>query len=149
VTEVAEAWKIIEHVNTPRDDQYFDGRGLVHACCVEAAKFYNLTDVDVVGRQSVVSPGKQGNGMMNFFNVLPDDFVRAVDQCLPDQPWEKRIHIRVAHQLNCHPKAVHRAIQRLITDGRRNLQRDGVMYGLDGSVLSVASSDNAQQVGGP
>ena len=43
----------------------------------------------------------------------------------------------MASKLSCNADRVSRAIQQLILEGKRNNQRDGVVYSLDGDVLAV------------
>jgi hypothetical protein len=47
------------------------------------------------------------------------------------------MHIGIASKLDCKATKVRRAIQQLISEGKWNVQKDGVVYGPDGKVLSV------------
>lgn len=56
---------------------------------------------------------------------------------LPSQPWKVGIHIEIASKLDCKPNEVSKAIQQLVTEGKRNVQRDGVVYDSKGRILAV------------
>jgi len=104
------------------------GRGFIIEVCREAAASYSLSGVDTVERS--------GSSGTKHSQPLPSDFVERVQAALPAQPWKPGVHRDVASQLGCRSDAVYDAIQQLIASGRRNVQKDGVVYASDGSVLA-------------
>ena len=69
--------------------------------------------------------------------TLDDSFLDRVDAELPPQPWKPGIHRIVARRLGCAKRYVSAAISALVEKGRRNAQRDGVVYGSDGGVIAT------------
>jgi hypothetical protein len=69
--------------------------------------------------------------------VLDDRFIDRVDAELPPQPWKRGIHRLVAEKLGCTRSDVSAAISALVENGRRNIQRNGVVYGSDGRVIAT------------
>ena len=100
--------------------------------CHEASAEYSLSGVEAVEkfRPVIIRP----------ILPLPPGFVERVHAALPPQPWKPGVHRVVANQLGCRSDAVYDAIQVLITSGRRNQQRDGVVYSKDGKVLARDST---------
>jgi hypothetical protein len=105
------------------------GRGFFVELCRETAVSHLLVGVDVVERSS--SSGTKPS------QPLSSDFIERVQAALPEQPWKPGVHRDVARQLGCRSDAVSDAIQKLIASGRRNVQKDGVVYANDGSVLAI------------
>lgn len=69
-------------------------------------------------------------------SILPE-FVDAVDRLLPEQPWRIGVHLEVAKALKCAPFDVSTAIRRLMDNGRRKRQKDGVVYDPAGNIVAV------------
>jgi hypothetical protein len=104
------------------------GRGGVFHVCREAAESFSLSGLGVVeGSRFIETEHRE---------QLPADFVERVDAALPPQPWKPGIHLDVAVRLGCRSTGVSAAIQTLIASGRRNHQKDGVVYAPDGTVLA-------------
>ncbi len=66
-----------------------------------------------------------------------EDFIRAVDQLLPQQPWKIGVHISIATQLCSTRSQVRAAIAELIRRGSRLRQRDGIVFDRSGKVVAV------------
>jgi hypothetical protein len=103
---------------------------LVDDCCEQAAIQYGILGIREVGRRNIPLSAYA-------LDQLSEDFVASVDRELPQQPWRARVHIEVAARLDAKPAKVSRAIQRLIVEGKRNQQKDGVVFGPDGRVVAV------------
>jgi hypothetical protein len=58
----------------------------------------------------------------------PEEFLKAVSDALPPQPWKPGVHMDVAQQLKVKPFRVTKAIQTLIARGVWMQQRDGVVF---------------------
>lgn len=131
--EVEDVWSLITRV----DSEYVLKKKikplLVHACCEEAAKTFGLAGIEEVGRRSI-----KATPLTEMPKVLqPAEFLEQVDKLLPAQPWKRGIHIEVANKLGCKPNEVGAAIQQLVMEGKRNVQKDGVVYDSAGKILSV------------
>jgi hypothetical protein len=128
--EVAEAWDLIAQVSRTRGRTIRPHHALVQQCCNEAAARFGLLGQDEVGRRGIPST-------LPAPDRLSSDFVSMVETLLPKQPWKPGVHVEIASKLDCKASKVSRAIHQLISDGKRNVQKDGVVYGPDGTVLSV------------
>ncbi len=120
----------------------------VAACCTKAASNYGIADVAVVGRRTV--PNHQSSERIDkiarqntrkeekiLLRDISEDVVSRVDAALPPQPWKPGIHHEIAGKLGLDPRDVSASIGRLIRSGRRNHQRDGVVFGSGGQVIAV------------
>lgn len=130
--EIADAWHMIEQVartyrGTIKVNQFF-----VRECCETVAVRLGLLGKEDVGRRTIPSQPAQ------YESVSPE-FESMVQDLLPAQPWRAGIHIEIASKLDCKPAKVTAAIQQLIAVGRRNPQKNGVVYTPDGIVLAVDS----------
>ncbi|WFP48955.1 AIPR family protein [Methylomonas sp. EFPC3] len=65
----------------------------------------------------------------------PEEFLKAVNDALPPQPWKPGVHITVAQQIKVKPFRVSKAIQTLIARGVWMQQRDGVVFDQLGNEL--------------
>lgn len=69
--------------------------------------------------------------------VVTREFVDKVDALLPEQPWKPGMEKSILETLGCTRDQYFQATAQLIKEGRRNQQKDGVVYGPDGKVLSI------------
>lgn len=65
-----------------------------------------------------------------------DAFLQIVNDLLPPQPWQPRMHIHLAQRLGVKSARVSRAIQQLITRGDWMQQLDGVVYDAAGNEIA-------------
>lgn len=82
----------------------------------------NRTNPIVVEKQKVISS---------------TDFIEAVNNILPDQPWKPGIHLEIARKLDCSTKEVSNAINILVMRGKRYRQKSGVVYDKDGNIIMI------------
>ena len=116
-------------------------------CCERAATDFGIADLDVVGRRTFPNedhvigkekkPKKQKRTIEERTAALTQEMIDRVDAELPPQPWKPRVHKQIAAKLGWESADVSAAINRLVELGRRNTQRDGVVYGQDGTILAV------------
>ncbi|MDX6444066.1 MAG: hypothetical protein QOH71_1140 [Blastocatellia bacterium] len=131
--EITEAWDLIAQV-TKNPDHTARTHNIVRRCCIEAATRYGLLGAADVGRSDIPSFAKR---LIVDDLPLSSEFMGLVEALLPPQPWKVGIHIEIASKLNCAPRNVSKAIQQLITDGKKNVQRDGVVYDSNGRILAA------------
>lgn len=67
---------------------------------------------------------------------LPKELVNRVNAALPEQPWPPGIHARIARELNVPTQHVSMVIQHLIASGKRNRQKDGVVFDTAGKAIA-------------
>ena len=140
---VAEMWdlanaEITDFGGSPRNAIFSSG------CCIRAANEYGLKDVEVVGKRTV--PKIHDADKLEEFekrrqrreeNLVTEILINQVDMLLPPQPWKPGTHHEIASKLSVDSNAVWAAISQLVRSGRRHRQRDGVVYGTDGSIIAV------------
>lgn len=143
VTEgaVQEVWSVITDTtaNEPYRSKKSRLRGhFVQAVCKEAAAKFNIQDTQRIERAPARYRGDARSSAADLSGPpLDESFIEMVDAALPAQPWKPGVDKIVAAQLQCSPKSVRNATQVLIERGRRNQQRDGIVYGADGSVVAA------------
>lgn len=103
---------------------------LVIEVCQDAAKTFSIDAVQAV-ESKVVLTGSHSK------KPLTANFIRTVNEELPEQPWSPGVHHQVAGVLGCKSSKVYDAIQQLITDGSRNFQKDGVVFAQDGTIVAI------------
>lgn len=147
-SDVKDVWKLVR--DTARSEELEDnaeelqgGRvvprvDFVRRVCVEAAGKFSILDPEAVERSpSIYDLAKLRGGDLRSVATQSSDFLDRVDVALPLQPWKPGVHGQVAQALGCSPQEVSIAIKQLITQGRRNHQRDGVVYDQDGRVIAI------------
>ncbi len=136
-SEVAEAWNLVDKVSNGRKHGKKLKAGFILECCDAAGKAFGILGANDVGRRTIATP-------VGPAELLPDDFLAMVDAILPSQPWPPGTHIEVAAKLDSRPMRVSRAIQQLISSGRRLRQFNGIAYNIDGSVYAVDAARVSQ-----
>lgn len=91
-------------------------------------KKYNLNNT---GYLSVLKNDSSRNT-----SILSDDFILEVYNLLPAQPWPMGIHRNIAKKLHSNNTSVWDAIEILIEEGKVYNQKDGVLFDLDGNVVT-------------
>lgn len=121
------AWNVSVSSRKPARSSFFI------SCCTEFAVEHNLSGVDQVGRQNLHT------GPVERVPTTPltPEFVNAVDAALPPQPWKIGMRAELSSKLGCSGSQLGYAIKQLIAEGRRNPQRNGVVYDGDGNVIAV------------
>ena len=66
--------------------------------------------------------------------------IEEVNRLLPQQPWPRGIDETVARALKVRRSLVSKAINVLISQGRRKIQRDGIIYDEVGNAIAVDAS---------
>ncbi len=129
--EVAEILELRKEVIQGRKEPPTPGLDFFRACCKAAGSRYGIVNSEVVGKRDIpheAAPPRE-------VEPLEDNFLRAVDAKLPEQPWKSGTHREIAEGLGCKPAEVSRAIQQLIADKKRYPQKEGVVYDFDGKSL--------------
>ena len=127
---LASSWEFVKScAGSQLSGKHGKGKGFFIEVCRKAAVSYSLAGVDAMepSASSRTRPSQ----------ALSLDFIERVQAALPEQPWKPGVHRDVARQLGCRSGAVSDAIQQLMASGRRNVQKDGVVYASDGAVLAI------------
>lgn len=106
----------------------------VIVACEEVARLHGTKDVESLS----VAPTLPASTPRAFAPSKPmtDDFIESVKALLPAQPWKPGINRKIANQLKCDNSEYFAAVERLIEDGVFLRQRDGVLYDMEGNVVS-------------
>lgn len=99
--------------------------------CTAFAEKFSIDAIQIVELKTIAKRERKTR------KTLTEEFINHVDGALPGQPWPPRTHVDVAKKLDCRQNDVYDAIQHLINSGKRNHQKDGVVYGPDGKVIAV------------
>ncbi len=67
---------------------------------------------------------------------ITDDFVNKLKAIIPPQPWKPGLHRNISRELGCDVSTYFSGVERLIEDGLFYRQKDGVLYDVDGNVVS-------------
>lgn len=92
---------------------------------------------DVVGLIPHLAPAARINsGEQATLQDVSPQFLQAVIELMPPQPWKPGVHRTVAAQLRCDRSTLVEAVEQLIAEGVFLRQKDGVLYDLEGNVVS-------------
>lgn len=67
---------------------------------------------------------------------ITDSFLDKLKAIIPPQPWKPGLHRKISRELGCEVSTYFSAVERLIEDGIFYRQKDGVLYDVDGNVVS-------------
>lgn len=140
--QVEEIWGIIASIRRDNDKSKPSPQ-LVQDLCRHMEQRFGILGRAEVGKRQIPSATAH---QIYEQQPLPEEFLSAVDMLLPAQPWAPAVHLEVASKLNCKASKASRAIQQLISDGRRLVQRDGVVYSREGLVVAVDPSRVPQTI---
>ena len=132
-TEVMEVWDLISQVNDKYDWNRTVKTTFFQTCYDASAKAFGLDGIEEVGRRGISSNPSKAQSR----SPQPAEFLEQIDKILPEQPWKPGIHIEIANKLSCESSEVTAAIQQLIANGKRNVQRNGTVYDASGNVIAV------------
>ncbi len=137
---VTTSWKFVElFIGNRTNVKRRLGKHDVIQVCRKAAVSFSLVGVEAIEQTSL---GYKPNKAPRFTDEAQNrpvspEFIAQVHRTLPEQPWKPGVHRETAAALSCDSRRVSEAIQQLVADGRRYLQKDGVVYGPDGNVIAV------------
>ncbi|HSQ57390.1 MAG TPA: hypothetical protein VLM40_16835, partial [Gemmata sp.] len=137
---VEEIWELI--LAQPGPTRIADGGrkpSFILRCCEQAAIAFHIANPEVIGRQSLPTEDcPLGQKRIERLTViLTPELIDRIDAALPAQPWKPGIHRIVAQKLGCAKVEVSAAISKLVEQGRRNRQLNGVVYDADGKIIAV------------
>lgn len=133
--EVIDAlWQVRDARSTNK--RWTKADNVVRACQAVASRF-GTTGLDEWSHHGRI--GLQESPRQQSQTTVPvaPEFVDEVDELLPDQPWKPGIEVSIIKTLGCTREEYFSATKQLIRDGRRNQQRDGVVYGANGEVVCI------------
>lgn len=137
-SEVERIWhELNQHVTTStRMGGWTSFRNVVIAC-EAAAMMYGIKEVKSISAWPPVTASLTRQN--DQAKPLTEEFIANVRALLPTQPWKPGIHKKISKQLRCETSVYFAAVERLIEEGHFLRQRDGVLYDIDGNVVSFDS----------
>ncbi|RZV14515.1 abortive phage resistance protein [Aliarcobacter butzleri] len=103
------------------------------ALCKEAATKFNIKNINILERiNEFQAKGPSKNKKVEVSLEL----VSQINALLPNQPWKPGVHKSIIKEVKCTNNEYFSAVNKLIEDGLRNKQVDGVVYDQDGNVIS-------------
>lgn len=131
---IEELWhELNRFAATDRRFSGWNSLGRVKAACGYFADRWGITGAAMVGGRWVAKTDRSGQ------TLVTEEFVEKVRATLPPQPWKPGIHRTVSEQLRCSTDDYFAAVEKLIADGVFLQQKDGVLYDVDGNVVSFDS----------
>jgi len=94
------------------------------------AKELDIKNLDMLFKATPLNIKKPNNAF------ITEEIVDNVKKILPNQPWQKGMHLKISKQLNITPMQVSRAIQKLIDNNICYNQVDGIVYDYNGKPLN-------------
>ncbi len=103
------------------------------ALCKKAATKFNIKNINILERiNEFQAKGPSKNKKVEVSLEL----VSQINALLPNQPWKPGVHKSIIKEVKCTNNEYFSAVNKLIEDGLRNKQVDGVVYDQDGNVIS-------------
>lgn len=68
--------------------------------------------------------------------MVSDHFLNRLKAIIPPQPWKPGLHRKISRELGCDVSTYFAGVARLVEDGLFYQQKDGVLYDVDGNVVS-------------
>jgi hypothetical protein len=142
--EIKLIWLFISSKKQPESHAInWKKKGFYMELCTEAAKEFSIANIDRVEKNSKHQFRFDFNKKLaidnipnNTYRVTVDmAFALKVNELLPPQPWKPGVNKMVINALGCTNKEYFDAVNILIDEGLRNLQRDGVVYDSEGNVI--------------
>lgn len=109
----------------------------VEKICNQAAEAFNINGKWMDARRPLPKSQTNYPRKTQIDNIITAKLLEEVDCELPEQPWKPRMHLAVAEKLKLNPQVVWSAIQELIHQGRRYIQKDGVVYDNKNRVYAI------------
>lgn len=134
-TSVREIWDEL-HQTVPWErigGAWTNPKNVVAAC----AKF--ATDRGVSGIEAILARGPhlfESSPLTKPSLPITDHFLDRLKAAIPAQPWKPGLHRKISRELGCDVSTYFSGVERLIEDGFFYRQKDGVLYDIDGNVVS-------------
>ena len=103
--------------------------------CRKAATAFDIKGIERVDKSDMFHTV----GQSKWAPVASLEFALKVHEILPAQPWKPGSHLPVIKALKCTNREYTQAVSRLIEEGLRNHQKDGIVYDQEGNVICFDS----------
>ena len=136
--ELRLSWDLMESLNSESDYRPRIQKSYLNKLCIKASEEWKTQGVEriVKGKQVDLKFKKSRKSKLKEAKKVTMDFAMQVHLVLPPQPWKPGVDTEVVDKLNCTRSEYFDAVKLLIDEGLRNEQKDGVVYDIDGNVIS-------------
>ncbi len=132
--QIDEIWLVLKSVGSAPKLERPPTESFEIRCCKQAAMMFGILGAEDVGKRSLPSSHSE----VRLGRIpLSEEFVEMVDMLLPKQPWKPGVQAEIASKLDCPKPRVALAIEQLIASGKRNVQKDGVVFDRNGLVVAI------------
>lgn len=101
--------------------------------CEEATAKFHIQNINILEK---VNQFQENGPSKNKKVEVSIELVSQINDLLPKQPWKPGIHRNIIKEVKCTNNEYFSAVNKLIEDGLRNKQVNGVVYDQDGNVIS-------------
>lgn len=139
IEEVEKTWKFIQSARSfDLADKRVKGRRYFVELCKDASIEFAIKNPERIEKAKELGAHLEGAKQPHKKNSGRVDMVFAlkIHDLLPAQPWKPGVHRQITNELECTNTEYFAAVQLLIDEGLRNVQRDGVVYDSEGNVIT-------------
>ncbi|MDX2069790.1 MAG: hypothetical protein SFV55_15285 [Haliscomenobacter sp.] len=114
--------------------------GVFLSLCKTMSKSYNMKGYErLVNTLSTpfgnsINPGRN---RPQKSTEVSQEFIDQVEMLLPKQPWKPGTHKEIALKLNCSEKEIYTATNKLIEQGKKFRQKDGILFDKKGNIVGI------------
>ncbi|WP_258099832.1 AIPR family protein [Marinoscillum pacificum] len=136
--ELRFSWDLMESLNSESDYRPKMQKSYLNKLCIKASEEWKTRDVKriVKGKQVDVKYKKIKKAKLKEGKKVTMEFAMQVHMVLPPQPWKPGVDREIMDKLNCTRSEYFDAVKLLIDEGLRNEQKNGVVYDMEGNVIS-------------
>ena len=131
--EFEEVWELINHQIPIRKKNTIT---YLHNLCQKAVDKWGIDGIKRILNVKQLKTSFNRKRLNTSKAELTSEFIEQVNQLLPIQPWKPGVHLEVTSKLNCSRGDYFSAVEVLIEEGKRNKQKDGVVYDVEGNILA-------------
>lgn len=115
------------------DKNYPNQNKLYLNLCKEASTKFNIQNINIIEKTSHF---KEKGPSKNKKVEVSMELALRINDLLPPQPWKPGIQSDITKKVKCTYNEYFSAVEKLIEEGLVYRQKDGVVYDLDGNVLT-------------
>ncbi|MEM7549807.1 MAG: AIPR family protein [Bacteroidota bacterium] len=136
--ELRISWNLMESLNSESGYRPKIQKSYLNRLCIKASETWKTKDLEriVKGKQIDIKFKRSKGQKLKEIKKMTMEFAMQVNTLLPPQPWKPGVDREIVEKLNCTRSEYFDAVKLLIDGGLRNVQKDGVVYDLDGNVIS-------------
>lgn len=133
-TSVREIWdELNQTAPWVRIGSVWTSRKKVESACTKFASTRGISGIEMLLARSlnIFEPS-----LSKSASPVSENLLNRLKAIIPPQPWKPGLHRKISRELGCDVQTYFSAVERLIEEGIFYRQRDGVLYDIDGNVVS-------------